>query len=241
MSQDIPKPAHGTILASLKGLAIASSLLTAGQLGTISTLLPALYPTAQHSHRLAAREFAAQYRTIKATGPPVEILTTIICSGLAYAGYNNDKGALGWKLWAAAGAAMFSAIPWTLAFMETPSTKLLWVSEVAETATTTAALQRKPSGVGVRVIEPSPDRSGQAPGFAGGSTLGVPASKGGAKQGAITPMEEFEPFDDAPMDEKEYVQLKVINLLKQYNGLNVVRLMGPLAAGLLGLWASLME
>lgn len=234
-SQDLPEPSHGTVLAAFKGLAIASSLLTAGQLGTISTLLPSLYPAAQTSHRLAARQFAAQYRTIKATGPPVELLTTIICSGLAYAGYQHNRGALGWKLWAGAAVAIFSAIPWTIALMETPSTKLLWVSEVAETATTTAG--RRTSGVGVRVIEPSPDRSGN---LAGGM-LGVPASKGGAKQGAITPMEDFEPFEDAPMDEREYVQLKVINLLKQFNGLNVVRTLGPLTAGILGLWASLTE
>ena len=97
---EVPRP-NGTILAAMKGLAIASSLLTAGQLGTISTLLPALYPAAQTSHRLAARQFAAQYHTIKATGPPVELLTTIICSGLAYVNYSDNKSGLGWQLWAA--------------------------------------------------------------------------------------------------------------------------------------------
>lgn len=125
--------------------------------------------------------------------------------------------------------------------METPSTKLLWVSEVAETATTTP---RRTSGVGVRVIEPSPERGqgAKGTGLAGGM-LGVPASGqgAGAKGGAITPMEEFEPFDDAPMDEREYVQLKVISLLKQFNRLNVVRTLAPLTAGVLGLWAALTE
>ncbi len=71
--------------------------------------------------------------------------------------------------------------------------------------------------------------------------LGVPASSGGARDGGITPMEDFEPFPDAEMDEREYVQLKVIDLLRTYNGYNIVRTLAPLTAGVLGLWATLTE
>ena len=124
---------------------------------------------------------------------------------------------------------MLSVVPWTIAFMEAPSYKLLWVSEVASSAT----IQSGPvsTGIGVKVTEASPKGSQN-----GG--LGVPKGKRG---GAITPMEEFEPFEDAPMDPTEYEQLKVIKLLKKWNGLNATRTLGPLAAGLLGLWAALLE
>lgn len=137
---------------------------------------------------------------------------------------------------------MAAQIPWTVFFMEAPSAKLLWVSEVHETASTT---QRRSSGIGVKVTAASPERgpdassSGRGAGLPGGM-LGVPS---GRRQdlGAITPMEEFEPFEDGVMDEREYVQLKVIDLLKQYNAFNLVRTILPLASGALGLWAALTE
>ena len=122
--------------------------------------------------------------------------------------------------------------------MEAPSTRLLWVSEVASSASTS-----KPSstGIAVKVTEASPP--GTVTAAPSGATLGLPGSGkgGGAKGGAITPMEEFEPFEDAVMDEKGYEQLKVIKLLKRWNGFNGVRAMFPFAAGVLGLWASLSE
>ena len=203
---------HGTTLAALKGIAITTSLLTAGQLGTISLTLPSLYPAAQTSHRLAAQQFARQYKTAKATGPPVEILTTIICSGLAYIGYNQNHNAIGWKLWAAAAGSMFFVIPWTIALMEAPSYKLLWVSEVASSASTTK--QPLSTGIGVKVTEASPKANGG---------LGVPGGSA-RRNGAITPMEEFEPFEDSPMDPVEYEQLKVRNIL----GVNQLSPSGPL-------------
>ena len=130
---------------------------------------------------------------------------------------------------------MFSVVPWTIAFMEGPSYKLLWVSEVASSATTVQGPVS--TGIGVKVTSATPD---------GGSVKkanGALALPGGSskRNGAITPMEEFEPFEDAPMDPQEYEQLKVIKLLKKYNSLNWMRTMGPLVAGVLGLWASLTE
>ena len=129
---------------------------------------------------------------------------------------------------------MFAVVPWTIAFMEAPSYKLLWVSEVASSATTQAAMS---TGIGVQVTSATPN--GGSVKKANGS-LGLPVTTG-RHSGAITPMEDFEPFEDAPMDPQEYEQLKVIKLLKKYNNLNLVRTMGPLAAGVLGLWATLAE
>lgn len=227
---------HGTTLAALKGIAITASLLTAGQLGTISITLPSLYPAAQTSHRLAAQQFKHLYKTAKATGPPAELLTTVICGGLAYIGYASEHNNGKWKLWAAAGAAMFSVVPFTITLMEGLSYKLLWVSEVASSATTVQGPVS--TGIGVKVTSATPN--GGDVKKANGS-LGLPGGAGGKRNGAITPMEEFEPFEDGPMDPQEYEQLKVIRLLKSYNSLNWVRTMGPLAAGVLGLWATLTE
>jgi hypothetical protein len=222
---------HGTTLAALKGIAITASLLTAGQLGTISITLPSLYPAAQTSHRLAAQQFKAQYNAAKTTGPPAELLTTLICGGLAYVGYVQNKERVSWKLWAAAAGCMFSVVPWTIALMEPPSYKLLWVSEVASSATTQASAN---PGITLKVTESTPN-GGKSN---GGLTL---PGTGRRNMGAFTPMEEFEPFEDSPMDPQEYEQLKVIKLLKKYNSLNLVRTLGPLAAGVLGLWATLAE
>ena len=124
--------------------------------------------------------------------------------------------------------------------MEKPATKLLWVSEVAESATIT----RLPSsGIGVMVTEHTQAASGGPAGVMGGGMLGLPPSgKGsGPLGGGITPMEEFEPFEDAVMDEKEYEQLKVIKLLKQWNSYMAVRMLLPWTAGALALWATLGE
>ena len=108
------------------------------------------------------------------------------------------------------------------------SRKLLWVSEVADSATT--PLGPPASSIGIRVTEASP-RSGSA--------LGIPTNNA-ARAGTITPMEEFEPFEDALMAD-EYEQLKVIMLLRRWNWYNGVRALLPLVSGGLGLWAALTE
>ena len=123
---------------------------------------------------------------------------------------------------------MFAVVPWTIALMEPPSYKLLWVAEVASSATTQASAN---PGITLKVTESTPN--------GGGGLMAPPAA--GKRNGAFTPMEEFEPFEDSPMDPQEYEQLKVVKLLKRYNSLNLVRALGPLAAGVLGLWATLAE
>ena len=125
---------------------------------------------------------------------------------------------------------MAAVIPWTIMLMEKPSRKLLWVSEVADSATTP---QMPSSGVGVKVSPASPTPGQQ-------SSLGLPPGGKGSNSGIITPMEEFEPFEDAIVGD-EYEQLKVIKLMKKFNSLNTTRTLGPLAAGVLGLWAVLVE
>ena len=221
---------HGTTIAALKGIAIAATLLRAGQLGTVTLNLPSLYSAVQYSPRSAANRFAHQYKVAKATGAPAEIGATLICSGLALLGYRDHRGSIQWKLWAAAAGFMAAMAPWAIAFMEAPSRKLLWVSEVADTATIMPS-----SGIGVQVTGASPKSSGSGAGM-----LGIPTNKK-PRDGAITPMEDFEPFEDAPMDEREYEQLKVVKLLKQYNYYNGVRALMPFAAGVLALWATLSE
>jgi hypothetical protein len=70
--------------------------------------------------------------------------------------------------------------------------------------------------------------------------LGVPGQSA-VQRPAITPAEEFEPFDDSPFSAEEYERAKVQKMLKQWNARNTVRIVGPLVAGVLGLWATLAE
>ena len=228
--------AHGTTLAALKGLAITSSLLYAGQLATITTFIPSLYPTAQTSHREVAQIFAHQYRSRKVRALVSELVSGVICGGLAYVGYSDSGSGSKWKLWTAAAGCVFAIRPWSFFFMESPAQKLLWVSEVAHSASRT----REPAstGIGVQITTATP---GTSPPPGPRSSLGLPLSQGGKKGGAITPMEEFEPFEDAPMDEREYEQLKVMKLLKTWNWHNGVRTVLPLGAGVMSLWAVLTE
>lgn len=229
----LPQP-HGTTTATLKGLAITASLLTAGQLSAWSLNMPALYTLSekQKGPRLAAKQFAHTYRVTKASGPPAEILSTLVFAGVAYMGYSDGKRGA-WKLWAGAAGAMFAVIPWTIGLMSTPTSKLLWVSEVADSATTLPS-----TGISVKVdsASPSPPGGSRTPNKQGGM-LGVAPNR----KGAITPIEEFEPFEDAMIAPEEYEQLKVKKLLERFNALNAVRAVAALGAGVLGLWAVFVE
>lgn len=73
-----------------------------------------------------------------------------------------------------------------------------------------------------------------------GGLLSVPGQSD-VQRPSITPVEEFEPFEDSPFSTDEYEKAKVQKMLKQWNGRNGVRLLGPLVAGVLGLWATLSE
>lgn len=225
---------HGTTTAALKGLAITASLVTAGQLGAWSANMPGLYALSekQKGPRLAAKQFAHTYKMTKATGPPAEILATLVFGGVAYLGYSEGARGSAWKLWAGAAGAMFAVIPWTIGLMATPTSKLLWVSEVADSATTLPS-----SGISVKVDSASPPGGARSPSRSGGM-LGVAP---GSRKGAITPIEEFEPFEDAIIAPEEYEQLKVKKLLERFNALNTVRAVAALGAGVMGLWAVFVE
>jgi len=233
---------HGTTFATVKGLAITTTLLTAGQLGAWSASMPGLYALSekQKGPRLAAKQFAHTYRVAARTGFPAEVISTIIFGGLAYLSYTDARRGA-WKLWAGAASAIFAVIPWTAVAMETTTSKLLWVSEVADSATTLPS-----SGIGVKVDSASPPGA-RTPGgsskpqssmAAAGGMLGVAPS---SKHGAITPIEEFEPFEDAMIAPEEYEQLKVRKLLQKFTTLNTVRTIATLGAGALALSAVFVE
>lgn len=227
---------HGTTIAALKGIAITASLLTAGQLGAWPANMPGLYALSekQKGPRLAAKQFAHTHKVTQATAPLSEIVSTVVFGGVAYLGYNDSRmGGSAWKLWAGAAGAIFATIPWTVALMSTPTSKLLWVSEVADSATTLPS-----SGIGVKVDSASPNSSGSRTPNKQGGMLGAPAQN---RKGAITPIEEFEPFEDAMIAPEEYEQLKVGKLLQKFNALNAVRAVAAGAAGVMGLWAVFVE
>lgn len=244
-----------TTIQTLKGLAIGTTLIHLTQTTTTSILLPALYPLASYSPRLAAQQFALQYKILASTTFPCEVLATSVCAILAYASHTTSRSGASqqtWKLWTAAAAAMGLVLPYTTLLMTATAKKLLWVSEVADSATVPTA-KASSSGVGIFVstdtAAPLSNRDAQASAEAGlanlsGTTLGLPpngAKGSGPQGGAITPMEEFEPFEDAPMDEREYEQLKVVKLLQRYGFANLGRVVGSVGASGLALWAVLGE
>jgi hypothetical protein len=112
---------------------------------------------------------------------------------------------------------MFSVIPYTVFLMQETTLKLVQLAE---------APPHKPDST--PALHP---QSGM---------LGVPGQSD-IQRPAITPAEEFEPFDDSPFSAEEYERAKVQKMLKQWNARNTVRIVGPLVAGILGLWATLAE
>lgn len=115
---------------------------------------------------------------------------------------------------------MFSVIPYTLTLMEQTTLKLVQLADAPpHHADSDPSLTHKPQQNGL---------------------LSVPGQSS-VERPAITPAEEFEPFDDSPFSAEEYEKTKVQKMLKQWNARNTVRIAGPLVAGVLGLWAALAE
>lgn len=220
MASTSPSP---SLVATAKGLAIAASFITTGSLFTTSS---AIIPSILHgttddnsNAQNAAQQFALTYRAGKRTLPPAEILSVVAFSFLAYQSHQSARSPSTWKLYAGAAAAMLSVIPWTLVLMEEATTKLVQLADAP-----THHPETKPT------LEHKPE-------VGGSGLLGVPKSEGPA----LTPAEEFEPFDDSPFSAEEYERTKVQMMLKQWNGRNGIRVLGPLVAGVLGLWATLSE
>lgn len=223
---DMSFPTHSTSIAAVKGLAISSSLLTAGSLATVSLIsLPSILHAASTSHTTAAQQFARAYSTGKAFQVPTEMLATALFGFLAW--HTRSQGTSlaadggKWKIYAGAATAMFSIIPFTIALMEEGSQKLVRLARASEKRGAKSQPEIKVSQ------EPS---------------LSVPnLNPGGGPTPLMTPSEEFEPFEDSPFSTQEYETGKTLKLLQRWNTLNAVRTMGPLVAGGLGLWAVLFE
>lgn len=215
------------LVAAAKGLAIAGSFITTGSLFTTSAgIIPSiLHSTTDDasSAQTAAQQFALTYRAGKRTLPPAEILSVVAFGFLAYHSHQNARSPSTWKLYAGAAAAMFSVIPWTVVLMGEATEKLVRLADApAHKPQATPSLEHKP--------ETSTT----------GGLLSVPGQSS-EKRPAITPVEEFEPFEDSPFSAEEYEKAKVQKMLKQWNGRNGIRVLAPLVAGVLGLWATLAE
>lgn len=210
------------LISATKGLAIAASFITTGSLLTTSSaVLPSILHSSaadDSSAQTAAQQFALAYRAGKKTLPPAEILSTLAFGFLAYQSRQSVLSPSTWKLYAGAAAAMFSVIPWTFAFMEQSTQKLVQLADAPPRhPDTTPSLKPESDGL-----------------------LNVPGQSA-VQRPAMTPAEEFEPFDDSPFSADEYERVKVQKMLKQWNTRNTIRVAGPLVAGILGLWAALAE
>jgi hypothetical protein len=214
--------APSQLIAATKGIAIAASFITTGSLLTNSA---ALIPSIIHSSnadesssaQIAAQQFALGYRAGSKTLPPAEMLATAAFGFLAYHSHQIARSPSTWRLYAGAAAAMFSVIPYTLFLMQETTLKL------------------------VQLADAPPHQADSSPSLTPQSgMLGVPGQSA-VQRPAITPAEEFEPFDDSPFSAEEYERAKVQKMLKQWNARNTVRIVGPLVAGVLGLWATLAE
>ena len=212
------------LIAATKGIAIAASFITTGSLLTNST---ALIPSILHSSNAdesssaqnVAQQFTLGFRAGSKTLPPAEILATAAFGFLAYNSRQAIYAPSTWKLYAGAAVAMFSVIPYTVLLMQETTLKLVQLADAPpHRADSSPTLSHQP-------------QSGM---------LGVPGQSA-VQRPAITPAEEFEPFDDSPFSAEEYERAKVQKMLKQWNARNTARIVGPLVAGVLGLWAVLSE
>jgi hypothetical protein len=216
--------APSQLIAATKGIAIAASFITTGSLLTNSA---ALIPSIIHSSnadesssaQIAAQQFALGFRAGSKTLPPAEMLATAAFGFLAYHSHQIARSPSTWKLYAGAAAAMFSVIPYTIFLMQETTQKLVQLADAPpHQADSNPSLTHKPQD----------------------GMLGVPGQSA-VQRPAITPAEEFEPFDDSPFSAEEYERAKVQKMLKQWNARNTVRIVGPLVASVLGLWATLAE
>lgn len=220
MSHQSPSPA---LVSAAKGLALSASFITTGSLLTLSTsTLPGIIHSTtddKSSAQTAAQQFALAYRSGKLTQLPAELLSTLSFAFLAYHFRRDPFAPNKWTLFAGAAVSMFSVVPYTLGLMEQASEKLLQLADApAHSPDTKPELEHKKESAG--------------------GLLGVPGQSGEVRP-AITPVEEFEPYEDSPFSTDEYERMKVQKMLKQWEGRNVVRVFMPLVAGVLGMWATM--
>ena len=222
MSHQFPS---STLVSAAKGLAISASFITTGSLLTLSasTLPGIIHSTAddKSSAQTAAQQFALAHNGGRLTLLPAELLSTLSFTFLAYHFRRDPFAPSKWRLFAGAAVSIFATIPYTLGFMEQTSQKLVQLAEAESHAPDT---------------KPELEHKRQSGGS--GGMLGVPGQSGVVRP-AITPVDEFEPYEDSPFSTDEYERMKVQKMLKSWNASNAVRAVGPLVAGLLGVWATM--
>lgn len=196
------------ILSIVRGLSIAASFITAGQLASTSIVaIPSILKLADEdtvSANVLAKQFLHGLQTGKLTQAPPEFLSVFAFSFLAYHSRIASPDGTSWRWYAAAAVSMFSIIPWTLVVMDQYSKKIVSLAQPAHS---------HPEDKDAKLEHGS---------------LSVPVQSTSA---SITPVEEFEPYDDAPFSGAEYEKMKVRQLLKSWNMLNLLRIVGTATAG----------
>ncbi|KAJ8605043.1 hypothetical protein MRB53_041555 [Persea americana] len=195
-------------LSTVRGLSIAASFFTAGSLASYSlSAIPAILRNAEHESvdaRMLAQQFEIGYKIGKITQVPAELFSIITFGFLAWHSRTTSTDALSWKLYAAAAATMFSVVPYTLAWIEQDSLKIVSLTQQSNT---------HPSDTEAK-LEHGSDLAEQA-----------------TATGQITPVEEFEPYEDSPFSGAEYEKLKTRKLLERLNSRNIYRIIATTLAG----------
>ena len=156
---------YAALFPALKSVAIVGSFWNAGSMTTAYRLLPSIYPAVQKSCRDAAKQWEFYYWALSATVPGTDLVTILLCSGLAYVEHKENKAGLPWKLWATAAGIMPIGWLWVRYRMYEPSDKLLAVANPEgedKASKDTPTLQRKTidlmkefnSRMGVRMMFP---------------------------------------------------------------------------------------
>lgn len=115
-------------LPTLKGIAIAGSLINGGTMTSGYRLLPAIYPTVQKSPKDAAKQWEYFYDSMSATVPWVDLATIIVIGTIAYTEYKENSAGLPWKIWATAAGIMPIGWVWVRKVMSVPSDQLLAIA-----------------------------------------------------------------------------------------------------------------
>lgn len=115
-------------VSTLKGIAIAGSLINGGTMTTGYRLLPAVYPGVQKSPRDAAKQWEFFYWSMSATVPWVDLTTILAIGTLAFAEYKENRAGLPWKIWATAAGIMPIGWVWVRKVMLVPSNQLLAIA-----------------------------------------------------------------------------------------------------------------
>ncbi|QIW98765.1 hypothetical protein AMS68_004283 [Peltaster fructicola] len=198
-----------TLLATVRGLAIAVSFITTGSLATSSFVtIPSILSITANDPTTAqtlARHFEASYRYTKIAEVSAEIFATLAFGYLAF--QTRSLNVSSWKFYAGASAAMFAVFPWTLLTMDTDAQKIMSLTGSRSSQDTEPKLEH--------------------------GALAVPSSP----RPCITPIEEFEPYEDSPFSGAEYEELKVKKLLENWRIRNVFRIITTALAGALALGA----